>query len=93
MTSVELACLALCGHRILRKNGGRVKERAVMFAAVEAMTNADPVRLTRCDNPNLAAKTTAGVPIAHCGFSTWPPKPKRIADSSLSAKLSSILLR
>ena len=32
----------------------------MMLAAVEAMTNADPVWLSRCRNSNVAAQATAG---------------------------------
>ena len=31
--------------------------------------------------------------VRYCGISTWPPKPKRIADSSLSPKVCSTRLR
>ena len=31
--------------------------------------------------------------IAHCGISTWPPKPNRIAESSLSPNVVSTRLR
>ena len=91
MTSLKVACFAFDRHRVLWVDRGRVKEGAVMLPAIETVADADAVRLTRGLNSNVAAQATAGY--AHCGFSTWPPKPKRIAESSLSAKLSSILLR
>jgi len=91
MTSLEVAGFAFDRHRVLRKDRRCVEECAVVLAAIETVADADAVRLTRCDNSNVAAQATTGD--VHCGFSTWPPKPKRIAERSLSAKLSSILLR
>jgi hypothetical protein len=39
--------LAVYLDRALRENGRSVKQRAMVFAAIEAMANADPVRLSR----------------------------------------------
>jgi hypothetical protein len=38
-----VACLAVDRHRIVREYRGSVKERSMMLAAVETMTDADPV--------------------------------------------------
>jgi len=91
MTSVEVERFAFDRDRILREDRRCVEEGAMVLAAIQAVADADPVRLTRCGNSNVAAQAPAGD--AHCGFSTWPPNPKRMAESNLSAKLSSILLR
>jgi hypothetical protein len=42
-SSGVVACFAVDRHGILRENGGRVKKRAMMLAAVEAVTKADPI--------------------------------------------------
>jgi hypothetical protein len=54
------SCFAIDRHRILWEYGGRMEKRPMMLAAVEAMTNADPVWLSRCRNSNVAAQATAG---------------------------------
>jgi len=46
-------------HRVLRKDRGSVKQRPMMLAAVEAVTNADPVGEPRGHNADIAAQATA----------------------------------
>src|SRR3546814_8426736 len=43
-------------HRILGKHRRGVEQRAVMLAAVEAVTDADPVRRSRRHDPDVAAQ-------------------------------------
>src|SRR5579864_8858838 len=50
-----VACFAIDRHRILREHRGSVKKGAMMLAAVETMTKADPVWASRCHNSNVAA--------------------------------------
>lgn len=52
--------LAIDRHGLLGKNRGRVKERAMMLAAIEAVAEADPVWSPRCHKPDTAAQATAG---------------------------------
>src|SRR3546814_12767853 len=47
-------------HRILGKHRRGVEQRAVMLAAVEAVTDADPVRRSRRHDPDVAAKAATG---------------------------------
>jgi hypothetical protein len=59
MPSGMVARLAFDRHCILRKHREGVKQRPMMFAAVETMTNADPIRLSRSDKANIPAQATA----------------------------------
>src|SRR5436309_7170956 len=59
MTARVVACFAIDRHRILREHSGGAKKRAVMLAAVEAVTKADPVWPSRRHNPDIAAQATA----------------------------------
>ena len=54
-----VACFALDRHRILREHRGSVKKGSMMLAAVETVTNADPVWGSRRHNSDVAAKATA----------------------------------
>src|SRR6185437_3747516 len=54
-----VACFAIDRHRILREHRGSVKKRPMMLAAVETMTNADPVWESRRHDSDVAAKATA----------------------------------
>src|SRR5688572_29575230 len=58
-----VACFAVDRHRILREHRGRVEKGAVMLAAVETMTKADPVWAPRRHNADVAAQATAGEPV------------------------------
>src|SRR4029077_12563572 len=55
-----VAGFALDRHRILREHRGRVKQRPMMLAAVETMTQADPVWRSRRHNSDVAAYATSG---------------------------------
>src|SRR5919201_6872966 len=55
-----VACFAVDRHRILREYRGSVKEGPMMLAAVETVTNADPVWESRRHNSDVAAQATAG---------------------------------
>ncbi len=46
-------------HGAFMKYRGGIKQCAVVFAAIQTMTNADPVRLTGCNKPHLSTKTSA----------------------------------
>jgi hypothetical protein len=50
-----VAGFAVYGHRGFREHRGGVKQRAVMLAAVEAVTDADAVRATRGHDADVAA--------------------------------------
>src|SRR6478752_7354404 len=54
-----LACFAIDRHRILREHRGSVKECPMMLAAVETVTEADPVWASRRHKSDVAAKATA----------------------------------
>jgi len=54
------ARFAIDGHRVLGEHGGSVKKGAMMLAAVETVTKADPVRTSRRHNSDVAAQATAG---------------------------------
>src|SRR5579872_4769032 len=54
-----VARFAIDGHRILREHSGRVKKGAMMLAAVETVTHADPVWASRRHNSDVAAQATA----------------------------------
>src|SRR5690606_40953570 len=54
-----VTCFAINGHRILRIHRSRVKQRPVMLSAIEAVTDADPVRKPGRHNSDVAAKATA----------------------------------
>src|SRR4029450_12108018 len=58
-----LPCFAIDRHRILREHRGSGKKGAMMLAAVETVTNADPVWPSRCHNSDVAAKATARVSV------------------------------
>lgn len=47
-------------HRVLREDSGRVEQRAMVLAAIEAMANARAVRASRRHGPHVAAQATAG---------------------------------
>jgi len=53
-----VASFAIDRHRILREDRGRVEKGPMMLAAVETVTNADPVRESRRDNLDVAAQAT-----------------------------------
>src|SRR6185503_863356 len=55
-----VACFAIDRHRILREHRGSVKKGAMILAAVETVTKADPVWEPRRHNSNVAAQATAG---------------------------------
>src|SRR5438045_662739 len=55
-----VARFAIDRHRILREHRRSVKKGAVMLAAVETVTKADPVWESRRHNSDVAAKATAG---------------------------------
>jgi hypothetical protein len=57
---VIVACFTLDRHGVLREYGGSVEKRAMMLAAVEAVTKADPVWASRRHKPNVAAQAAAG---------------------------------
>jgi len=54
-----IACFAFDRHRILREHRGSVKKGAMMLAAVETVTKADPVWESRRHNADVAAQATA----------------------------------
>jgi hypothetical protein len=55
-----VASLAVDHHRTLGEDRGGVKQGAMMFPAVETVADAHPGRTSRSDNPDIAAKATAG---------------------------------
>src|SRR5688572_26133756 len=55
-----VACFAIDRHCILGEHGGSVKKGAMMLAAVETVTKADPVWESRRHNSDVAAQATAG---------------------------------
>jgi len=59
-----IACFAIDRYRILREHGGSVKKGAMVLAAVETVTKADPVWESRRRDSNVAAQATA-VELAH----------------------------
>jgi hypothetical protein len=65
-----VACFAIDRHRILREHRGSVKKGPMMLAAVETVTNADPVWESRRHNSDVAAQATAGESV-HAAF---PPE-------------------
>jgi hypothetical protein len=65
-----VACFAIDRHRILREHRGSVKKGAMMLAAVETVTNADPIWKSRRHNSDVAAQTTAGESV----HAASPPK-------------------
>jgi len=54
-----IACFAIDRYRILREHGGSVKKGAMVLAAVETVTKADPVWESRRRDSNVAAQATA----------------------------------
>jgi hypothetical protein len=54
-----VARLTFDGDRFRREHGRSEKEGAMMLAAVEAMANADPARISRRDDPDVPAQATA----------------------------------
>src|SRR5919197_2412460 len=54
-----VACFAIDRHRILREHRGSVKKGPRVLAAVETVTNADPVWESRSHNSDVAAQATA----------------------------------
>src|SRR5438876_11316025 len=80
-----VACLAVDRHRLLREHRCSVKKRAMMLAAVETVTDADPVWATRRYKSDIAAQTTTGetVHVASRPFSVvvvliCPARPRKI---------------
>ncbi|SJM28405.1 hypothetical protein BQ8482_110335 [Mesorhizobium delmotii] len=65
-----VACLAFDRHRILGEHRGSVKKGPMMLAAVETMTNADPVWESRRHNSDVAAQATASESV----HAASPPK-------------------
>ncbi len=62
-SSLIVADLADNANRFFWKYGGGVKQRPVMFAAIEAVTQADPIGPARRRNPHGPAEATAGDPV------------------------------
>src|ERR1700681_1024286 len=58
-----VACFAFDRHRAFREHSRRVKKRPMMLAAVETVTNADPVWSALRHNPDVAAQATARDPV------------------------------
>lgn len=54
-----VACLALDRHRLLGEHCGRIEERPMMLAAIETVTQADPVWAPRCHEPDITTKAAA----------------------------------
>src|SRR3954452_2935964 len=54
-----VACFAIDRDRILREHRGGVKKGPMMLAAVETVTDTDPVGESRCHDPDVAAQATA----------------------------------
>ena len=46
-------------HRIFGEDCGSVEQSAMMFAAIEAVTKADPIGVSRRHDPDVTAKATA----------------------------------
>src|SRR5690349_14643385 len=67
MPASILARLAFDRNRILRKDRRGVEKRAMVLAAVEAVTNSDPIRPPRSDEPNVAAEATSGETVHSAG--------------------------
>ncbi|SIT54107.1 hypothetical protein BQ8794_140252 [Mesorhizobium prunaredense] len=65
-----VARLAFDRHRILGEHRRSVKKGAMVLAAVETMTNADPVWESRRHNPDVAAQATASESV----HAASPPK-------------------
>src|SRR4051812_17930630 len=65
----------LDGDRVLRKYCGGVKQRTVMLAAVEAVTDADSVRESRRHEADVAAQATTG-DLLHASVSSRSPHPR-----------------
>ncbi|CAH2397193.1 conserved hypothetical protein [Mesorhizobium ventifaucium] len=65
-----VARLAFNRHRILGEHRRSVKKRPMMLAAVETMTNADPVWEPRRHYPDVAAQATASESV----HAASPPK-------------------
>jgi hypothetical protein len=63
MPPFEIARFALDDNRVPRKDCGRVKQRAVVLAAVEAMTDADAIRASRRDDAHRAAQASSSNPL------------------------------
>jgi hypothetical protein len=59
MTAYTGACLAFNGDCFHRENRGRMKERAMMLAAIHAVTDAHAIWLSACRESHLATKATA----------------------------------
>src|SRR5690606_5565165 len=87
-----LILLRVTGHDdgILGEDGGAVKERAMVLAAVETVADADTVGLSGCGEANLAAEATAGncVHVASPGgYAVGPGRPtwdvRRVTPASL----------
>ena len=74
-----VACFAIDRHRILREHRGSVKKGPMMLAAVETVTNADPVWESRRHNSDVAAQATAGESV-HAASAPGRPAPSP-ADS------------
>ena len=68
MTPGIVASLTFDLHRILRENRGCMKQRAMMLAAIEAVTNADTVGTARRLNSDVAAQATAAEPFHRSTF-------------------------
>jgi hypothetical protein len=58
-----VACFAIDRHRIPREYRGSVKERAMMLATVETVTNADAIRPPRRLDSHVAAQATTREPV------------------------------
>ncbi len=54
-----VACFAIDRHRILREYRGSVKKSSMVLAAVETVTNADPVWASGRHNSDVAAQATS----------------------------------
>jgi len=59
MTSGVLDRLSFDRHGILGEDRGRVKQRPMVLAAIEAVANADPIRLASGRQSNRAAQAPA----------------------------------
>ena len=65
-----VVCGAGDGDRVFREYRRGVKQRAVMFAAVKAVAQTNPVGPPRRQQPDLATETAAGE-VGHGGGVLW----------------------
>jgi hypothetical protein len=71
MSGPECACLARNRHRVRRKNGKRMEDRTLAFAAIQAMADTDAQRSGSDLDAHCSAQASPGIVRHHFLQNGW----------------------